>query len=348
MLALLASGFSRKNHSTNPPFTYLEGVDSASAQPVELGPPTTAEGPAELQIPATLIDALWREAEAESLELSQTELAQKLLAVGAKYNYGLPPGASAAAAQIEVFYRSLQLRELALAHACALGRDAAWQQFLQRFRAPLTQAAVAMTGSSSLGQDLADSLYSELFGLSERDGQRRSPLASYSGRGSLMGWLRTTLAQRHVDHHRRTRHEAPLEDTDFAATPTAPTPTSEVLARLGSSLAETLRALAPQDRFLLSAYFLDQRTLLQIAQLLRVHEATVSRKLKRLTSGLHQQLLKRLQASGMSRRAAEEALGTDPRDLTINLRNLLQTSSAPTFSDKTEGDKTKPSGKKQT
>ncbi|AEU34629.1 sigma-70 family RNA polymerase sigma factor [Granulicella mallensis] len=323
-------------------------MDSASAQPVELGPPATAEGAAEPQISATLIDALWREAEADSLELGRTELAQKLLTVGAKYNYGLPQGASATPTQIEAFYRSLQLRELALAHACALGRDAAWQQFLQRFRAPLTQAAVAMTGSSSLGQDLADSLYSELFGLNERDGQRRSPLASYSGRGSLMGWLRTTLAQRHVDHHRRTRREAPLEDTDFAAAPTAPTPTSEMLARLGSSLAEALRALAPEDRFLLSAYFLDQRTLLQIAQLLRVHEATVSRKLKRLTSGLHQQLLKRLQASGMSRRAAEEALGTDPRDLTINLRNLLQTSVAPTFSNQTEGDKTKPSGKQQT
>lgn len=163
-----------------------------------------------------------------------------------------------------------------------------------------------------------------------------------------MGWLRTTLAQRHVDHHRRTRRETQLEDTDLAAVPPAPTPTSEVLARLGNSLAEALRALAPEDRFLLSAYFLDQRTLLQIAQLLRVHEATVSRKLKRLTSGLHQQLLKRLQASGMNRRAAEEALGTDPRDLTINLQNLLQTSVAPTFSNQTEGDKTKPAGKKQT
>jgi RNA polymerase sigma-70 factor (ECF subfamily) len=62
-----------------------------------------------------------------------------------------------------------------------------------------------------------------------------------------------------------------------------------------------------------------------------VHEATVSRKLKRLTEKLHKQLLQHLQANGISKRAAEEALGTDPRDLDINLRNLLQTSNSSTF-----------------
>jgi RNA polymerase sigma-70 factor, ECF subfamily len=317
-------------------------VDSASTQPVELGSPVeTSPASLKVDISATLLDTLWREAEAGSFELSRDEFAQKLIAVGAKYNYGLPPAQRASSTQAETFYRALQLRELALAHACALGREAAWEQFLQRFRAPLTQAAVAITGSSSLGQDLADSLYSELFGLTERDGQRRSQLASYSGRGSLMGWLRTTLAQRHVDHHRRTRRETPLEDTDFAATPSAPTPTTEALSQLSQSLAETLRRLPPDDRFLLAAYFIDQRTLLEISQLLCIHESTVSRKLKRLTSGMHQQLLKRLQASGMSKRAADEALGTDPRDLDLNLRTLLQAPTVETFSNQTESSGTK-------
>jgi RNA polymerase sigma-70 factor (ECF subfamily) len=38
---------------------------------------------------------------------------------------------------------------------------------------------------------------------------------------------------------------------------------------------------------------------------------------------------------GLSKRAAEEALGTDPRDVETNLRSLLQTSQTPSFSDKT-------------
>jgi RNA polymerase sigma-70 factor (ECF subfamily) len=38
-----------------------------------------------------------------------------------------------------------------------------------------------------------------------------------------------------------------------------------------------------------------------------------------------------MQASGMSRAAAEEALGTDPRDIDINLRSLLQASGRSAF-----------------
>ena len=286
-------------------------------------------GAGEASIPG--FEELWSQAEGDRVGLERVELAQVLRVVGAKYNYGMPPGAYASPAQVEAFYRALQLRELALAHGCALGRDAAWQQFLARFREPLTQAAVAITGSSSLGRDLADSLYSELFGLTERDGQRRSPLASYSGRGSLMGWLRTTLAQRHVDHHRRTYRETALDRDDFAAATPVSTPSSDTLSRLGTSLTAILRALEPEERFMLSAWFLDRRTLLEISRLLRVHEATVSRKLKRLTEKLHKQLLQHLQASGIGKRAAEEALGTDPRDIDINLRNLLQTSNSSTF-----------------
>jgi RNA polymerase sigma-70 factor (ECF subfamily) len=267
--------------------------------------------------------------------LTPAELARALIAIGTKHNFGLPPGATATDAQQEKFLRALQLPDLALAQACALGREAAWQQFLTRFRAPLRQAAIAITGSSSLGEDLADSLYAELFGLSERAGERRSPLASYTGRGSLMGWLRATLAQRHVDHHRRTWRESPLPEPGTAPEPAAAPSEAAAeptqLTRLSHALQQVLQQLAPEDRFLLASYFLDQHTLLEIARLLRVHEATISRKLKRLTTDIHKQLLKQLQAAGLSHRAAEEAMFTDPRDLTLNLRTLLQTSSPAAF-----------------
>jgi RNA polymerase sigma-70 factor (ECF subfamily) len=97
--------------------------------------------------------------------------------------------------------------------------------------------------------------------------------------------------------------------------------------------------LGAEDRFLISAYFLDKRTLREISYLLQVHEATVSRRLKRLTEGLHKRLLKHLQACGMSRRAADEALGTDPRDLDLNLRSILQDSRATTFSHQEDSSK---------
>ena len=65
------------------------------------------------------------------------------------------------------------------------------------YREPLAQA-IAITGSAALGPEMADSLYSEMFGLTERGGQRGSPLAYYSGRDrsrDFFGrrWLNGTL-----------------------------------------------------------------------------------------------------------------------------------------------------------
>jgi RNA polymerase sigma-70 factor (ECF subfamily) len=150
-----------------------------------------------------------------------------------------------------------------------------------------------------------------------------------------MGWLRTTLVQRHIDYYRHTRRESPLEAQDPPAPPTAATQSPLIMQKLQIAIGDTLQALSAEDRFLLSSYFLDQCTLRQIAQLLRVHEATVSRKLNRLTAGVRKHLLKSLETSGLSRRGAEEALGIDPRDLTINLRGLLQTPSSRPFIDQT-------------
>jgi hypothetical protein len=57
----------------------------------------------------------------------------------------------------------------------------------------------------------------------------------------------------------------------------------------------------------------------------------VSRRIQRLTTRLHDGLLSNLQESGLSRAASEEALATDPRDLDVNLRLMLQASQCGTF-----------------
>ena len=320
----------------------------ASSQPGDLLLPLSAtEEPAASTVqvplfagaPAELAEELWRTAKAESCGLALEEFGAALATVGTRLNCGQPAGVHPDTTQKTAFFRSLHVAEFALAQACSLGIDAAWEQFVGTYRGPLTQAAIAITGLATLGHDLADSLYADLYGLRQAEGERRSPLASYSGRGSLLGWLRTTLGQRFVDHHRKTRRETPIETPagtlEFAA-PVAPaTPTGAELGRLTEAVARTLKALPAEDRFVLSAYFLDRQTLLQIGRLLRVHEATISRRLKRLTTELRKQLLQNLQAGGLSQRAAEEALGADPRDIEINLRTLLQTSQIAAFKDKT-------------
>jgi RNA polymerase sigma-70 factor, ECF subfamily len=306
-------------------FGYSEGLDS----PPPHFPDRDQTPEAQLNLH---IDDLYTAADADSVGLAKEELATILLTIGDKYNHGLPPGAVATPPQIAAFWRSLQLRDLALAHACALGRERAWQLFMTGYRGTLIQAATAITSSAVRGRELADSLYAELFGLTERGQLRKvSPLAYYSGRGSLKGFLRAALAQRNVDHHRRTDREMPLPTVELEAESSSAGPTPELLSRLGDSLSVTLGSLAAEDRFLLSAWFLDRRTLLEISRVLGVHEATVSRRLQRLTARLHLALIANLHASGLSKAAAEEALATDPRDLDVNLRLLLQASQREAF-----------------
>jgi RNA polymerase sigma-70 factor, ECF subfamily len=303
------------------------------ALPLPSAPQSTEA--ADQDLPQSLLQELWLTAKAAAGGLTCDEFSTTLCCVGTKFNYGLPAAAHPDHAQKADFLRSLRLEDLALATACVLGRELAWQRFLNLYRASLTQAAVAITGSGTLGHDLADSLYSELYGLREVEGQRRSPLASYSGRGSLLGWLRTTLAQRHVDHHRRTYRESPLDTLDAPAPQPQPAPVAAELMGLTRAITGTLQGLSAEERYLLSSYFLDRQPLAQIACVLRVHEATISRRLKRLLTDLRKRLLQQLQTGGLSKRAAEEALGNDPRDLEINLRALLQSSQDTSFSEKT-------------
>ncbi len=318
----------------------LCSVDTAASQSGDLTLPQARQEPStaalnpELQsasLSPSLLEELWRSAGGKSCGLAPGEFGAILATIGTKHNYGLPPGAELDESQRAAFFRSIHLADLALAHACARGHQPAWERFVALYRDALDQAGTAIAGSAALGTELAGSLYAELYGLRQVQGERLSPLASYSGRGSLLGWLRATLVQRYRDHLRRTRREVALEDFDGPVTD-APAPHIAELNVLAAAVAQTLGALAPEDRFLLAAYYLDRQTLLEIARTLRVHEATISRRLKRVVKEARKRLLRTLVIGGLSKAAAEEALGADPRDVEINLSALLQTSQLPAFS----------------
>jgi RNA polymerase sigma-70 factor (ECF subfamily) len=305
------------------------------SQPVEV---SAAAGISAVPQPIYMLDELWRESGAASYGLEREQFREILERIGTAQNFGLAPDATASRQQQVNYFRGLRLADLVLARACAGGHQGAWEHFLSVYRQPLTRAAIAITGIETLGRDLADQLYAELYGLTTRDGVRRSPMDSFRGKGSLMGWLRTTIAQRHVDHHRRTRRELSLDDPADGNEPQAavaePENTPAELLLLSKAIEEALRQLAAEERFLLAAYYLDERTLLEIAPLLRVHEATVSRKLHRVTGQLRKQVIRNLQAQGLSKPAAQEFLGADPRDLDLNLKKTLQFSLPGAFTEK--------------
>lgn len=276
---------------------------------------------------------LYQRSRGEEFGLSRQDFDCILQEIAAKC---LPSGAGQG--EVKQLWVSLRLEELALARACAASHERAWELFLTRYRTKLYDIATRIVRESAAARELADSIYADLYGTTTREGQRVCKLASYTGRGSLEGWLRTVIAQEYVNRYRRQRRLVSLDEeseegVQFAAA--NPEPATPVDPRVKTATDEALSELPAEDKFVLVSYYLDSRTLAEIARLLHVHESTISRKLDKLAKSLRKRILASLQRRGLSRRQAEEALEVDVRDLGVNIRGrLLQETAHPPFSKK--------------
>src|SRR5437588_2443825 len=201
---------------------------------------------------APLFAELYLRAGAERLGLVRAEFDGILTAIGAK-SLGTESANPAAAA---TFYRSLRIEELALARACAAGHDHAWEVFLTRYRAKLYEAALSIARNDSIGRELADSLYADLYGTTVRDGLRYSKLNFYTGRGSLEGWLRSVLAQEFINRYRSHRRLVSLDEqqeekgVQFAAPEVSHSADLPADPRVDAAVDAALGALQAEDRVL--------------------------------------------------------------------------------------------------
>ena len=269
----------------------------------------------------SVLAELYARSKAETYGITCEQFREMLAKIADKY------APDAAGEELQAFYSSLRLEELALAHACATGHEAAWEVFLTRFREKLYGAAHSIVRDDAMARELADSLYADLYGTRTREsGERVSKLASYTGRGSLEGWLRTVLAQEYVNRYRGGRRNVSLEEQEEEglqlASPLREDPV-EPDARLTPAIDQALASLAAEDRFILVSYYLDGRKLAQIAAMLGVHESTISRRVEKIAAGLRKKIIEGLMYRGMSRRQAEEALAVDVRDVSVDIRSRL-------------------------
>jgi RNA polymerase sigma-70 factor, ECF subfamily len=185
-----------------------------------------------------------------------------------------------------------------LAVACAEGHEAAWNAFIAGYQSELNRAAVAIAGGPH-GQDLADALIADLFGLDAKGTGRRSLFDYFHGRSKLSTWLRALLSRRHIDALRAGRRTTSLDAVERpdelfdvrALTPSPPDPDrGRLAAALQQALDAALCALEPRDRLRLAYYHVDEMTLAQIGRQLGEHEATVSRKLTRIRQTLRDRI----------------------------------------------------------
>ena len=105
--------------------------------------------------------------------------------------YLLRHSPQAGAAEVGAFIDALHAEELLLVVACERGDAAAWDDLVAQYRPTVLSAARSASPGEAEAEELAGSVWAELYGLRERaDGKPAGKLAYYSGCGSLGGWLR--------------------------------------------------------------------------------------------------------------------------------------------------------------
>lgn len=249
------------------------------------------------------------------------------------------------APDIVKFVDEIQADDLCLIIACENGDEKAWNDLVERFTATVRSAARAASGSEDAAEDLAQSIWAELYGLRVRDdGRRASKLAYYSGRGSLAGWLRAVVAQLSVDSFRkqsklvqteedadldRLAHEAQLNEAPAFAVSSVANPENSLTNRfaqteLQRALTQAVRELAAEDRLLVKLYYFDNLRLREAGVVLGVHEATASRRLARIQTDLRQRVSQILIERGWTKAETERSFAEVAQHLETDLEALIK------------------------
>ena len=115
-------------------------------------------------------------------------------------------------ARVREFLAELQAQDLYLAMGCARGNEHAWWEFDQSYRRYIERIARHLASVELDAEEVIDSVYVELYGTRVVEGTRLSKFATYTGRGTLRGWLRTVVWHAVIDLHRARHDEISIDD----------------------------------------------------------------------------------------------------------------------------------------
>jgi len=280
-----------------------------------------------LTLPAALVRDLFRASNGERWGLSADDFAASLEASVAQ---AFPNTADSDSREVRSYAERLHVEDLALACACMLGRDAAWDHFVLTHRPILYRAADALDPSGG-ARELADTLYGDLFG-TKTTGDGRALFSYFHGRSTLATWLRAVLSQRYVDLVRSRARLRPLPDQDeppssrlrqgSVGQAVSIDPDHALLVPLvDRALRSAIESLPAKDRLRLRSYHAAGMTLAQIGKLTAEHEATVSRHLTRTRRAVREAaelwLRDRGSLNATQIRRALELAAADPGELDV-------------------------------
>ncbi len=274
--------------------------------------------------------------------LKGADIAMRVEATVEKYLLRDNPGA--ATPEIVDFVHEIRADDLCLIVACERGDEKAWEDLVANFDSTVKSAARKISSNAEDAEDLASSIWAELYGLRvDSDGNKKSKLAYYSGRGSLAGWLRAVVSQLAVDQFRKVSKFVQIEeDREFenlanealngdgphfgshTANPEDIFSEGQTSANVSAALSSAIASLEAEDRLILKLYYFDDLKLKDIAATFGYHEATASRKLTRVQTEIRKGVEKELKSKhGWTDSEVKKHLSETAASLGINLETMF-------------------------
>lgn len=260
--------------------------------------------------------------------------------------YLLREDGEAANTDIKTLIDEIRADDLCLVIACEKGDERAWEDLVANFDVTVKSAARKISANNEDAEDLASSIWAELYGLrQDADGNKKSKLAYYSGRGSLAGWLRAVVSQLAVDQFRKQSKFVQIEETrefeNLAHEASAFSKDNGLVSHrdnpeelfsekqtaddVSKALKNAIEALDAEDRLILKLYYFDDLKLKEIAKTFGYHEATASRKLVRVQTEIRKSVEKGLgNEHGWSESEVKHYLSETASKLGISFETLFR------------------------
>jgi RNA polymerase sigma-70 factor (ECF subfamily) len=247
---------------------------------------------------------------------------------------------SAGNSEVKAFIDEIRADDLCLVLACERGDEKAWEDLVKNFDGTVKSAARKISNNAEDAEDLASSIWAELYGLKEG----KSKLAYFSGRGSLAGWLRAVTNQLAIDGFRKMKRLVQIEeDREFenlAQNSSEKTGNEKVVAHtenpeeifserqtakdVSLALKQAIEQLEAEDKLILKLYYFDDLKLKDIGATLGFHEATASRKLARMQTDIRKSVGKILMKQhGWTEEEVKRNLAEAASKLGINLEKMF-------------------------
>jgi len=175
---------------------------------------------------------------------------------------------------------TLHAADLWLAFACVLGDPAALSVFDQTV---LARVPSVLKGNLPAGLSADDVLQSLRLKLFVRQSDAPPAIATYSGRGALLHWVRAAAVRLTQDHARARKFEHVTDDDALLDTPVLSTGAelnflkNRFAPDFKAAFQEALKTLSTRDQNLLRLYYLEGSSPEEIGRVYQTHRTTVWR-----------------------------------------------------------------------